>query len=286
MKISSGIKRLFTGIRLLCTSPGAFVRRVQYLRHAAGIRKMLAEKAASSTSLPIWLRYGENEFAYHGDEDGQEVIYHMHFDEWFSASHALFAEYIRPGDTVVDVGGNLGFTTLVFSRLAGGAGRVHSFEPGPRMFAKLSGMAARNELINVTLHNCGCGSKSESLVLNIPASSGNASLRPTDEVMATVKHQDTVQIRRLDDELCDLEALSFIKVDTEGFEIEVLRGAEKLIQKFRPVIYIELSQEYQRSSSEAIAWLKERRYVFEIEPDLNAAHNGDNFIVRPAEELG
>lgn len=246
---------------------------------------MLAEKAASSTSLPVWLRYGDNEFAYHGDEDGQEVIYHMHFDEWFKASHDLFADYIRPGDTVVDVGGNLGFTTLVFSRLAGGSGRVHTFEPGPRMFAKLSGMASRNELTNVTLHHCGCGSKSESLVLNIPASSGNASLRPTDEVLATVKHQDTVQIRPLDDELAGLEALAFIKVDTEGFEIDVLRGAEKLIQRFRPVIYIELSQEYQKSSRESVSWLKERGYVFDVEPDLSSAHNGDNFIVRPAEKL-
>jgi hypothetical protein len=129
-----------------------------------------------------------------------------------------------------------------------------------------------------------CGRRRETLDLTIPVSSGNASLRPTREIAHATRLTEEVAVLPLDEALPGLSRLDFLKIDTEGFEIDVLMGAENTIRKHRPVIYIELSAEYHESSRTAIDWLQERGYVFSIPPDLNEARNGDNFLVFPSNE--
>jgi hypothetical protein len=97
------------------------------------------------------------------------------------------------------------------------------------------------------------------------------------EVQIRIDSLDKMLLKRL-------TRLDFLKIDTEGFEDQVLARAEKVVELFHPVFYIELSREYNKSSQAAIAWLKARGYVFEKEPDLSSAHNGDNFIVYPSEK--
>jgi FkbM family methyltransferase len=273
--------RLFTGLRLLLTNPTLFKARLKNLLHAREVSLRLKSLASLNPERPVWLEYDGVQFPYFDDADGQEVSYHMHFSEWLASNTSLFMPYIKPGDIIVDVGANLGFTTLIFSKLTGEHGEVNSFEPGGRMYSKLSAMVARNQLNNVRLHNMGCGEKQDVLTLTIPESSGNSSLRPTEDVKGQTVRTENVNIHRLDDILIGKNAIALIKIDTEGFEIEVLRGAEVIIQRCRPVIYIELCAEYRESSMASIRWLKEHGYHFPVEPDLDAAHNGSNFFALP-----
>ncbi len=76
--------------------------------------------------------------------------------------------------------------------------------------------------------------------------------------------------------------VSFIKIDTEGYEPQVLKGAKELIKRDKPTIYIELGGDYQKSSAEALKILKELNYYCEAENlDLKTIPAGVNFIATP-----
>jgi hypothetical protein len=91
-----------------------------------------------------------------------------------------------------------------------------------------------------------------------------------------------IEIDTLDHVILPLVSrVDFLKIDTEGFEDQVLAGAEAVVTRYRPIVYIELSQEYGDSSAQAVTWLRARGYTFERDPDLASAHNGDNFLAIP-----
>jgi Methyltransferase FkbM domain len=84
----------------------------------------------------------------------------------------------------------------------------------------------------------------------------------------------TVRIVKLDDFLGPkLERLDFVKIDTEGYEDEVPTGAVELIQKFKPIIYIELCSEYLISSQNAGRFLRHHGYTFDRELALDESSN-------------
>jgi len=274
--------KFFKGLQLLCSNPKSFFARLRQIMVIRWTRKRL-KALHSGNEDTLWVAYDGMEFPFHpGSHDEQEILYHAFFREWFQATEKLFASHVKPGHTVVDVGANMGFTSLVLSWLVGATGRVHSFEPGRSMFGRLEQLVRRNHLAQVVLHPVGCGAQAEKLTLKIPASSGNASLRLATEMEGEVRLSETVVIEPLDDSLGDqFSQLHFLKIDTEGFEIDVLRGAARTIQRLRPVIFIELSSEYRDSSAASIEWLTSHGYSFPVWPDLDQCRNGDNFFAIP-----
>lgn len=240
-------------------------------------------RAAGGT---VWSQHNGAWLPYHGDGDQQEVYYQMHGSEWLAAETEVVKKWLPKGGSVVDVGANTGFTALVFSKLIGPEGQLIAFEPSPIIYPRLVEVIEKNGLKDrVECLNLGCGTEARTETLMVPVSSGNATIKREGVELHGSVREVQIKIDSLDRVLLDrLQKLDFLKIDTEGFEDQVLAGAEKVVERFRPVFYIELSQEYNRSSQAAIAWLKARGYVFEKEPDLSSAHNGDNFIVYPAEK--
>lgn len=249
-------------------------------------KEYLLRFRASLAGDAYWKDYGYLKLAFHNDGDGQELFYHLYGSHWWQKEKNILSPFIKRGSVVVDVGANLGFMTGVLSHLAGPEGEVHSFEPSPTTYRKLTALVNKNNLLNVTTHNLGCSDQEGHLELNLTESSGNSSLRPAEEVGGSIKEVQLVQIAVLDTYLgARLSRLDLIKIDTEGFEDRVLSGARQLLRRFRPVVYIELAAEFRDSSERAVRILKEEGYRFEVEPDLAAAHTGDNYIARPAEKL-
>jgi FkbM family methyltransferase len=234
----------------------------------------------------VWKLHDWAWLPYHGDGDQQEIYYQMHGAEWLAAETESVKKWLPKGGCVVDVGANTGFTALVFSNLIGPEGRVIAFEPSPIIYPRLVEVVEKNGLKDrVECLNFGCGTEARTETLMVPVSSGNATIKRDGVELHGSVREVQIKIDSLDKVLLDrLKRLDFLKIDTEGFEDQVLAGADKLIERFRPVFYIELSHEYMASSRNAIAWLKARSYIFDIEPDLNSAHNGDNFIVYPSEK--
>lgn len=223
--------------------------------------------------------YGWVRLPFSGDGDLQEVYYHLNCEAWHEKEHSALAPYVRPGDTVVDVGANIGFMAALFHELVGEEGRVYAFEPSPRVFRKLERVIEVNNLSTVRPVNAGCGREpSTETLYQVSDSSGNASLVPI-EGQRRPDGSEGVRLVCLDDFMRSRgERVDVLKIDTEGYESVVLEGAQEILERDRPVVYIELSQDYEGSSRESIRMLRERGYRFEPEPDLAHAHNGDNYL--------
>ncbi len=244
-----------------------------------------------------WVRGGPVLLPVVGDGDRQMLHYSLYGRKWWSFEKAQVVRFVKPGAVVIDVGANVGFLSALFSSQVGDSGRVFAFEPSPEVFKKLCMVAEKNRLGNLRTIEAGCGSRAGMLTLYSPRFSGNATLRP-EGVKGKVEgdfYWHEVEIIKLDEffgvgegtedfpKSERLSRLDFVKIDTEGYEDEVLAGMEGLIEKFRPVIYIELCAQFLKSSERAIEILDKHNYRFEPEIDLVTSANGDNYFAIPAE---
>jgi FkbM family methyltransferase len=151
---------------------------------------------------------------------------------------------LRPADVFVDVGANIGLMTLVAARSVGAHGEIHAFEPMPDVCAILRRNVLLNHLDNVHVQEKALGSTSERRTIYTRpwVNRGGAASLVRPERTDTEKHE--VQVVRLDEfvKRRDLRAIRMIKADIEGWELEMLRGAGKLLAgALAPALCIEYS---------------------------------------------
>jgi FkbM family methyltransferase len=146
----------------------------------------------------------------------------------------VMAKTVRPGDTVIDVGANVGALTVAMARLVGPTGRVIAFEPQPETASLLERNAAQNGLDNVEIHRCAAGDKlREVIAMPNLAEVGHKNYGG----VALGKGERSVTTETIDD--MKLESVSFIKIDVEGMERQVIKGARETIKRCRPFLYVE-----------------------------------------------
>ena len=143
---------------------------------------------------------------------------------------------VRNGNLVLDIGANIGLHLALLSRLVGPSGRVMAFEPNSRLLPNLRQTAAVAG--NVTLYNIALSDRNDDASLFVPVDHSMASLedwRHTDGE----KEKVACRMRRLDD-LDVAGGPAFIKCDVEGAELQVFRGATRLLdQADAPIILYE-----------------------------------------------
>lgn len=191
-------------------------------------------------------------------------------DGTFETSELEFAQrYLQPGMTVLDIGANSGLYTLLAARCVGSEGRVIAFEPSPRERSRLRTHIWLNRCTNVQIVPYALGSRTSQADLFVVqgAQTGCNSLRPPQ--VAEPVARTRVDVRTLDDflERANLGAVDFIKMDVEGGELEVLKGAAKLLQGARlPVLLLEVSDlrtaAWNYKAKEIVDFLQERGYAF------------------------
>lgn len=171
----------------------------------------------------------------------------------------IVAALLEPGDVVVDIGANVGVTSVFFSRCVGPAGHVHAFEPFPETFAYLRAGIGSLGLGNVTLYNVALSdAPGETEMIVPPYDEGGDNL-----YRARLAEADTaagggrrakVKISTLDAELADrLDALALIKCDVEGHELPCFRGAERCLTRFEPSVLVEINDPIDRAYPDAYA---------------------------------
>lgn len=134
---------------------------------------------------------------------------------------------------VIDVGANTGQTIARLLEIVPQA-IIHSFEPSPSVFAELT--ARYGGYSNVKLWNCGCGSKTGSFVLHENQHSDLSSfLLPGKICWGSVTKSVEVPVVSLDDwaDQNQIDAVDILKSDTQGFDLEVLKGASRLFSQGR-----------------------------------------------------
>lgn len=180
--------------------------------------------------------------------------------------HRLMDDVIEPGDTFVDVGANIGYNTVYAQALVGAMGLVIAIEPAPDNLEVLQRQLETNAMLGVVVHGVAAGEQSETrnLYLRGEVSAVN-SLFPdgcygpvTDVARVSVEPLDVLVPGRAD----------VIKIDVEGGELEVLRGATRLLAdppvrllvEWHPTLQVAAGYE----TDSLPRWLLERGFTLEI----------------------
>jgi FkbM family methyltransferase len=158
---------------------------------------------------------------------------------------------IVPGMVIADVGANVGFYTFEMATCVGPTGRVLAFEPDPFSFQLLKGRLSRAPAVNIEAYQLALGNETARALLYCSAyNRADNRLSPSHaepHVEACEAH-----IRRLDDVLHETShvAIDALKIDVQGNEANVLRGARKTLDAGVSWIWLEFSPEHLRGSGE------------------------------------
>jgi FkbM family methyltransferase len=135
----------------------------------------------------------------------------------------LMRAFLREGDTMIDVGANIGDLTIPLAQIVGNNGRVYAFESNADTFNVLCANLALNGIRNTRPINALVG-----------ADEPSAAARERSPFVAERWPTPRVALDSL-----ELEACRLIKVDVDGGELDVLRSGEMHIERFRPILYFE-----------------------------------------------
>lgn len=152
---------------------------------------------------------------------------------------AVLRRHLRPGDTFVDVGANVGYLSVVAAALVGPSGQVHAFEPNERLGRLLRESVRENGLTQLQPNDLGLWSSPGTLYLRVEPSSAHSYVR----VSADPDHADLrVPVTTLDEylEARGRPRVRLVKVDVEGAELHVLRGARSCLERDHPLLVMEI----------------------------------------------
>lgn len=166
-------------------------------------------------------------------------------------SVAVFRAVIEPGDTIIDVGANVGFFTTLFSRLTGPHGRVVSFEPDPDNLTLLrANVAALGEPSNVMILAAAVGAEPGTASFSLDQATGATGHLGADSTLGGTLYGDgkphllTIPVETIDG-VVERQGVApaLIKLDIEGGEFPALRGASATLPTNKPVVMAELGGE-------------------------------------------
>lgn len=192
--------------------------------------------------------------------------YNDHLTYWFSTQDVFLKNIVRiiqPNDIVIDVGINIGFYLLNFSKKAQ-HGFVHGFEPNPKVLNYAKKNCSLNGFKNIQLNNFGLGNTKSSFQM----AQINDNLGMNKIVTSSESSQSFLIDVEVFDDYVEREKLSKIdvmKIDVEGFEMNVLLGAAKSIAKWKPFLFVEIDEENLKGNDASFSkmkdWLMQSGYV-------------------------
>ena len=192
------------------------------------------------------------------------------YGEFSEGEVDLFRQIVRPGDVVFDIGANIGVHTVYFARAVGVQGAVFAFEPQRLIFQTLCANIALNSLTNVHCFQMALGEAPG--MVNVPLLSPWQTNNFGGLGLGSYSAGEPVQVVRLD--ALGVRSCRMLKIDVEGMELQVLKGATGLIRQFAPVLYVE--NDRAEKAAELIRFIDSMGYhMFWHSPPL---YNPKNFL--------
>lgn len=173
------------------------------------------------------IRYVDKFYFYRNDTIiGQSL---RHYGEYTELEIDLLKNFIKPHYAIYDVGANIGYHTVAFSKLGK---HVYAFEPNKKNLKLLR--KNTKKLDNVTIYDAACSNSNGTLHIQdfdvtVPGNYGEMLIKDDGQECASI----------IIDDLDDVYGPNLLKIDVEGHELQVLRGAIKTIVEFNPIIFYE-----------------------------------------------
>ena len=182
---------------------------------------------------------------------------------WDEAIAGVMRESVVPGATVVDVGANIGYFSLMAATLVGPAGKVLCIEPSQRNLQRLCEHLWMNRCGVATVLSAAAGRASGWADVSFPTynNAGAATLR----TVHTTQPQRTLLVAL--DDVFEAHSISpdFMKLDVEGYELEALMGMERTLRRCSPVVVCELTDDFLRevgqSARQLVAYMESLGYA-------------------------
>ncbi len=215
---------------------------------------------------------------------GEKLHYYHRFLRYWWRTEPDTVRFIKEefdrGGFALDIGANKGIVTYFLGKQAGPDGKVIAFEPQPEMRAQIEKVINTFDLKNVEIHSVALSNTNEKATLFRGKPGATANLVAggswqTDEV--------EVETRTLDSYISEagLEKIDFVKCDVDGYETQVLEGAEKLLTQYSPKVLVEISEPLVPRIEEILKkygydqaefWYKGERYPIEKTKEIGYRH--------------
>ena len=150
--------------------------------------------------------------------------------EWSESN--LLSRLIRPGQRVIDVGANLGYYTVLAAICVGATGEVWAFEPEPENFRLLAANVALNGCRNVALMQMAAGEIRGTAMLHLSPNNRGDHRLGWNAQSGPIRESVVIEVISID-ECLPQQTVDIVKIDTQGTELEVLRGMQQLIVRNR-----------------------------------------------------
>ncbi|MFM8273708.1 MAG: FkbM family methyltransferase [Gemmata sp.] len=223
----------------------------------------------SRAVLPLPTAFGAVVYAYPCDRFVYGAI--KRTGAWEPHVEAFLRRWCPPGSVAVDVGANCGYFSGLLCSLAGPTGAVHAFEPAPHLIAALERTRDANGFGHLHIHRAAAGeARAASVTFHIDLINGGGNQVATGAAGAPAPERFLVgecPVVTLDEELKGrARRVAVMKVDVEGYELSVFRGARDLVRRDRPAICFEFAPGYMASKgadpTELVQLLLDAGYEF------------------------
>lgn len=170
------------------------------------------------------------------------VLLDGYWEMWLTI---FFARHVKPGMTVIDVGANYGYYTLLFGALVGGAGHVFAIEPNPVVMPKLRRSVGLNGLAGrTTIIEAAAGAREDGdVTLFVPHGEpkNGAVITAPETVALDSGSLYQVPLIRLDSLAPTVPRVDLVKIDAEGAEQDIISGMEGILRRDRPGLLLEFN---------------------------------------------
>jgi FkbM family methyltransferase len=178
-------------------------------------------------------------FAVFGEDD-----YLREIGDVFEPDNVAYLKVLcDPDSRVLDAGANIGMTALALSQICP-RGQIAAIEPLPRTFRYLQRNVAEAGASNLKIFNFALGSSEGSVLMQgHPSNFACSFIADNYRISAEDHFSQNVPVRRLDNVFSELslDRLDFMKVDVEGFELEVFAGAKEILNTYQPIVFLEMN---------------------------------------------
>ncbi len=197
----------------------------------------------------------------------QRECYYFNTFELFVSN--FIKSVLKDGDKVIDIGANIGYYTLICSRLVGSKGHVFAFEPSSKFYGQLEQNIALNGLKNISTYKLAVGCDNSPQTLMTGSQSASIVLGDPKKEQVT---SEVVDSTTLDQFIAQQNySIKLLKVDVDGWDYNVLLGATNLLREIRPFVIVEVIDWGITTPSHIFHFLKEHNYDVFFEQDLTAA---------------